>query len=375
MTSQLKDAQPTEVRPADHLQREVRLPQSHRGVLWAGTATAAAAFAGLLALQPRPHRLESLPAADDDTPLGATAQPTEPAPYPIALGPELPAPHGGEARLVLHRDKTYVILQSDASVTWGRGPIRPLASARDDLMRSAHRALKQEHLSDELAAWRGRRVHLYGQDELACTGIAGQPELVATIADDGITGDDMASFEGAYAIAAPIEVTEGDCTQAIWARDSELPAPALARLSPLKGARRRAALKTFRALPAHRKLQTEYSGDGLWDRPWGDDPSAIRLQGRDSTLVVVTAQVGGCGDFEAQLTAVFEEQEDGSLELRSAAPGLGSLAYPRAAADLNGDGQLELFVQGDGLDYAIVSNPGDLQVREEYSIPIFYCLC
>ncbi|MCP4448341.1 MAG: hypothetical protein GY811_23825, partial [Myxococcales bacterium] len=94
----------------------------------------------------------------------------------------------------------------------------------------------------------------------------------------------------------------------------------------------------------------------------------------EQELVFVQAQVGGCGDFDVQLGTVFERVADGTLQVLQSENTF--MAAIEAAADVDGDGDLDLITHGDGYDRTLMlhSEKG-LSTGSHSDVGIYYCRC
>lgn len=300
--------------------------------------------------------------------------PTEPA---LQTVPKVaPTAVGAEARIVIHAGKrTYLVLQDGASKDWGTGPIK---TTIDDYLTTLRQSTKATALDPGQRAWHGAKVTLYDAKGHVCNGIVESIDLLEQFAGDSMTegGWDEHRKDGP-ALVARITSTQANCKGATWARHADLPAPSLGRIRKGTRSTRKEARKAFRSSIAYRKIQEQHEDAGLagkWDAFW-KQPLTIRVvQSAGQELVFVQAQVGGCGDFRAQLGTLFVRQTDGTLKAMPSDNNL--LADIEAAADIDGDGDLDLITLGDGYDRSLMlQNDSEFSQMVHVHVGLYYCRC
>ena len=157
-------------------------------------------------------------------------------------------------------------------------------------------------------------------------------------------------------LAGEIEPAEGTCAGAQWARATDLAEPAVYVPTEATGALAATALARFRQLPAwvnaqegYRSVPPEDAGV-RWDEHGGAHPTVTLWQttppGRRYVSVVSHVSTGGCGDFAARVSAVFEAVGN-DLVLQSD-PNDPGVFDPQAATDADGDGTAD-FITPAGL--------------------------
>lgn len=218
----------------------------------------------------------------------------------------------------------------------------------------------------------GRMASLHGPSGLVCRGlvvdVSVQARLFVGDLDMIEAGDDEAESEarqraagtpeelarrfrqagvnGAVDVVGTIEPIWGDCTGAIWARFDEQPVDA-AEAHPAPAALRDLAIDAFRQTGAYREVQERYEAardEGMaetWDMHDGA-PEVVIIEHRLGTLVQVRATTSqGCGEPGGDLGLIFRLEGEKLLELDADIVGSRPLV---GAADLDGDGQLELLL-------------------------------
>ncbi len=236
-------------------------------------------------------------------------------------------------------------------------------------------------------AWEGREVVGYGAQGEVCRGKLGRPRLLArAIPHFGVVQGWEGREEGTAPappaqIAAELWDLAGEagrllvaplagCERAVYARPADAPAPAIFAAAEDAALEKRAR-NAFRALPAHKAIQTDfasnYAGKGPWDGGAGD---VVVFRG-PTTWVAVSARAGdGCGDFYGELWALW--RLDGRrLVLLSDPEAPGTFFAPEAAADLDGDGVPELLQR----DRLARPDAGVWRVTEDITTPFLDCPC
>ena len=149
-----------------------------------------------------------------------------------------------------------------------------------------------------------------------------------------------------HPLVAALRPVSGDCDGAVAATTAGDASPALSTPTRPSDARESQALRAFRALPQHARVGVDYETSWLeevraierdraanpvalggehpaapklgvtWDTHGEATPTVRELVVGGETLVWVSASVGeGCGDFSAQLSAVFRRSARGELSV------------------------------------------------------------
>jgi hypothetical protein len=291
---------------------------------------------------------------------------------------------GGGQWLVLHRKPP---------ADWARGEPEILDY---ELPVSAVKHVDEHALPPALQAWRGRAVHLLSWSGPRCIAEVGQLRLIGRavpLDEPRGNGEERSAEQTLTAarelwdltrpvLAARLTSLSGDCKGATWARDAERPTPLV---SPARAAPRaeiaEAALAALQAVPAYRAVARRFQASefvqtaGPWEHHEGEEPVVIQLEDRatQSTLVAVSMASGGfCEPWYGQLTAVWRvtgsASDDVGLELLGATE---ELLLPSATADLDGDGEPEIFFNG-----GVIHNSGaGITIRDEVPVPSYHCPC
>ncbi len=305
----------------------------------------------------------------------------EVAPAEVAPEPEVaPAPSldlDGRLQLAF-ANEAGLVLSTDASLAWGTGRLRAHAGP------GAHRAAKRADLGkvpEALWAQRGRTFDVYGASGKLCTARLGELSILAQ--HNGPSLFDVfhgqeAYEDGAYerfeqhppsakATRAKVWssvgedsawlvaelVSDSSCEGALWARDAELPPPALLhrvdgpspvieqRIAAHEASPKLAELKVayqewLEQYPEERHDYPEWSTiereHPATARAWLDESGAARL---------VELEFGytedGCGDFAETSISSVDLVTDGGFEPTPHETG------PLAVFDADLDGQYELL--------------------------------
>jgi hypothetical protein len=293
-----------------------------------------------------------------------------PAQTPIDRPVALPSAIDG-ALIVSGHGGPFLILATDASVEWADAGgqfhvedgtvtiVRPTTAAVDTIE----------------ASFVGREFDLYGQDGVVCR--ASARELVAynryVSYDDPTDLENALETAGEPTLAVRLAPMRGDCATAAWAREAYLPEPMLAFWDDDEGTTTSVALAAFRELPAYREIQKQYRKETGQKGPWHEQ-EGFSLEYRpysNDRVVVVSASGGGCGEFEAALTAV--------IRVRGAeAAVLATYDLPMRvteSADMDGDGKLDFVITEDLFDRAILSSKDNYRRKSSLSIPFVGCRC
>lgn len=293
----------------------------------------------------------------------------------LGAGDERPAAIApGAFFLTVEHHGVYAVLHTEPEPGWSEGA--PMLISRDEVVVTRKNA-RLSALPQSLAALRGRSVRVYGRNGALCTGTL-QSLVVLHRVDvhfgteqrwDG-TGDEPGPRYSAEQIAADawgvgtdgallageIDPTEGTCTGAQWARVTDLAEPAVYVPTEATGALATTALTRFRQLPAWLNAQESYrsappdDAGVRWDGHGGAHPTVTLWQttppGRRYVSVVSNVSAGGCADFSARVSAVFEVV--GSDLVLQTDPNDPGVFDPQAATDADGDGTAD-FITPAGL--------------------------
>lgn len=273
--------------------------------------------------------------------------------------------HRDLSQAVLLADEAGVVLSTRPEEAWAKGEVQP---GKGEF--TALRPVDVAALPAEMAAWQKRKVKLMGPAGPLCEGAITGFSLVGRVTPHFGTVQEWQGTEGgekwsAARIAAELWTEAGGdgrvlvgelaktCTGALWAFDAEKTAPVVAPATKIPpGPLLEAAVRAFRRLPLHAQIQNEF---GAQAAPWSADAEARtgawRFAHPTATLVMVSAQRGGCADPYGDLTAIFRLTGPDSaprLALLSAMS-YGERAAPLSAFDLDGDGTLEILFGPEGL--------------------------
>lgn len=317
---------------------------------------------------------EANPSAPAAPIVEAGATEPEVAPAPVAAAPAtLPVVHAGKRAFVVLAPSGA---RDAAGAELAEGPPRLVETDVEGAF-AAERAVAVGRLSAESRALVGRRVRLVGERGAVCEAVVGEISLLERVYPDGedyarwsgTAKDDRgralprlspeaiarelwgqtdagepAHDAADHPLVAALRPVSGDCDGAVAASDaSPDQAGALSAPERPSDALESRALRAFRALPQHVRVGVDYQTQWLeevraieraseselglggerpeapklrltWDTHAEATPTVRQVVVGGETLVWVSATVGeGCGDFSAQLSALFRRSDDGEL--------------------------------------------------------------
>lgn len=307
---------------------------------------------------------------------------------------------------VLHEGGPRIVLAQSAADEWATGAATLVSKAYPVVARRAVNT-KTKDLPAELVAAQGRRVTLFKAGSVVCEAkIVGLSILALVEPHFGLRGEwegageegktpltdpeiadeawELAGTEGRFVVADLEPAPGASCEGATWARDPMAAPEAVARASVPSASLHRRALAAFRALPAYGELQRSYRDSdpqtkGAWEEAADIDlnVSEMKLGAGAGTWVWVSAHTtGGCGDFYAQLSALFELRQGpfGPELVARFASQESPESAPEAALDggNEADGRVEILFPGARL-HAPSASAG--YVLEKLHVPSFDCPC
>jgi hypothetical protein len=273
-------------------------------------------------------------------------------------------------------------------------------------------AVDEKRLDEGARRWKGRKLRVFDETGARCVGTVGElallvrvdPHFSTTQEWSGLASDDSGELvpsgkphsqariaREAWAMAEPILVGRlgGDCASVTgrpdatrWARDAELPEPALGAVTDdVDSALRAEAERQVRRHPA--VAQAERAARTATDREEGTPEPTIRvfsIRGKEtpSLLLATFESPGGCDDYVG-MTFIWRPGGSGKRpKLQLLNDPEAGLFTPRAAFDLDGDGQLELLGEqgGIGIGSTDLLRPGSgYGDRESLEITSLDCYC
>lgn len=321
-----------------------------------------------------PHRAAT---TSPVAPMQQVALPSIHEPAPVV---EASVPAAAEGRLVIHsHDRAYLVLQTSAPKAWGKSTIRKRVD-KDGFLSTLSQDVRVSSVPAELLAYRDREFVLHDAGGYVCTATAGPLKLLQQRASDyepDATGpQEWDEYANEPLLVSELAATSGRCKDALWARDASLVPAAIGRVSAATGAGKREARAAFRATAEYKTLQAGFvaeGGTGRWDASDRGTSTITSINSAREELVFIGTQAGGCGDFEAQVGMVFRRDARGELERVPSEQGL--MLAVDAAADLDGDGDLELITTGDGLDRSLMHQSEGFVEDTRSAISIYFCRC
>ena len=294
----------------------------------------------------------SAPATDED--LAAVAAPAAVPDGVLPVEPSEPSapvatnPTPFDSALVVHvGDRAYLVLDAAPELAWAEG--KPDVSAVEgEGFYAVTRPVAEGHVPARARGTLGKRVSLFGAAGAVCEAVVDEVTLLGRVSPDGDTyskwrGEardeadhvlpatpraEMADeawtmAEGSIVLAATLRPV-GRCADASFALLGAETSRAsnVATLRDADTTTTARALEAFRALPAYSTHATDYLAyakempDAVtaptWERHGESSPRVTSVRTTTEKLVWVTANVdGGCGDFGAELSALFRETDSG----------------------------------------------------------------
>lgn len=278
---------------------------------------------------------------------------TDPVHAPLGVATAIEAPVASAASstekvarrdvaLVVHASgRSWVVLDAAPDPTWEAGAPALVGDDVEGTVAVA-RTVDASKVSAVAKESVGRRVRLLGRHGVACEATIDGLAILGRVAPDGdvyarwrgeardeadrplpappksdIANEAWDLAEGARTLVGSLGSMSGRCDEATFA---------VAQLGQVvihpreaSDETRRAALLAFRALPEHQSHARDYAeeaDDTLSGVPWDSRDEAMpvveTLAQGDQELVWVSAGAGGgCGDFSAQLSALFRKTPRG----------------------------------------------------------------
>ena len=237
-----------------------------------------------------------------------------------------------------------------------------------------------------------RELVLYGADGVVCFGVTGARALLYRDQRDPSDPDAGVHFAERAAesapgglLVAPLAVDGGDCTGAVWARESTLTAPRVfvpeGEPTPLDDAEwARPLWRTARALPEYESAQRDFEQHAKESSlepttlPWDEQPEAVRtaqryvdLDSGESLVSVDLSSLGGCGDFNDALWTLAGARE---THPRGVSASMRASGGTKTVLDIDDDGVLEVL-SGNMLQVTTENGPRFFTLPEAY----FVCPC
>lgn len=328
-----------------------------------------------------------------------------PAPAPSAPAPEKVPGMPDEidpslfAHVLVEHGKTYVILDASPDVDrWAQGAPTLVS---DEYPVITRREIVPTTLPASLVRRIGTPVRVYGPQGAVCEGKLGPISLISRVEPeynvrqqwkgedyDGtpippanaeqIAEEAWSMAEGGRSLVAELGDVQGDCKDAMFARDRDLPQarPFTVKDAPVALATRAAA--EMRNLAGYAEIDEIYQGSSIQtpDVPWeqhnGATPTVKVFSGEGATYVWLDADAGEvCSEFRGKLTALWK-LEGGSakdaafMKLYEGADDF----LPSTLVHLDRDRSPSLL----GHQSVLRKGPNGFAVRS-VSVPYFLCPC
>jgi hypothetical protein len=256
------------------------------------------------------------------------------------------------AYVVMEIDKKpYVVITTDGNDAWGDGAlVGPIEDFHKLAMMKAPKAPNQD-------TWKARAMTVFDAAGKSCSGTVGAMWLVSggtphfgevqtwngdpDISDDGKVWTPAERAQAVWGMATPVLVAElavtGGCKPVV-AVDPATKAVVYGEVAT-DPHHNDEALKAFRGLAAYQAIEQDFTDNYDGHGDWAPAPSVTTYTGGGRTFVAVSAQEGdGCGDFEGELSVLFEDK-GGKL---TALPSPDGSLDPSLLLDTDGDGAVEV---------------------------------
>ena len=294
-----------------------------------------------------------------------------PLPVPVATAPApgvAPAALPFDLAPVIEDGGLRVVLATEVEPQWLADAIEV---SDHEGIRLVERPLAASGAA-RFARMQGLRLRLLGEAGRSCVAEVGRVSAVGRFAPDDLGEGESAmdvsaawqAAAGSHVIAGELAPVTGDCAGALWAQPEAAEPPVAASVAGASADQTRRASDLLRASPDFAERTA--------GAPVRFEVDAVAIEGGE-TVLVASALVEGCADFEPVLSTLYAVQADGSLHPLGGDTTIGSIA---AAADVDRDGHAEILVRGDALDSSILRRRTDGYRQEMHvAVPIYGCRC
>jgi hypothetical protein len=303
---------------------------------------------------------ETTPATEKMVAATTTAMTATTAPRPVAD----PAHEVIRMAPVLREGRVRVLLRSEVDDKWLGGP--GTLTEHDGLL-VVTRPLGHAGRA-EVARAIGAQVRLQRAGGGWCAAVVTGAVALARI-DGGGEIDQDAGAEGVWQAADASRVIAGDlaiegsCADALWASSASLPAPAAGAIAEAPAEVRRDAITALRARPEYKDM-TDGSGSEAFE------VSTLTTGGERVVVAKFLAET--CTGQQPVLTG-FWRAEAGGLHFMATEERVTGIP---AAADVDGDGRMEILIEDDLLGAAVLrGESGRYRVEQRAPVDIRGCRC
>jgi hypothetical protein len=265
---------------------------------------------------------------------------------------------------VIREGRARVLLRDEVDDSWLGGP--GTLTEHDGLL-VVTRPLGHAGRA-EVARAIGAQVRLQRAGGGSCAAVVTGAVALARV-DGGGEVDRDAGAEGVWQAADASRVIAGDlaieggCADALWASSASLPAPAAATIAAAPADLRGEAIAALRARQEYKDL-TDGSGSETFE------VSTLTTGGEKLVVAVFLAET--CTGQQPVLTGFWRAEAGG---LRFLATEERATGIP-AAADVDGDGRMEVLIEDDLLGAAVLRGEGDrYRVEQRAPVDIRGCRC
>lgn len=327
------------------------------------------------------------------------------------------APSTEDFMSVVHTRRLYAVLADEADEAWSHG-LAGLDSDESTTTDAARRLVLEASVPASAPKPPSGTLALYDASGVACHAKAGKRFLLRRVfnSDGSMSNPTVEREEGSRGrrtprelaeriweaasegtlLVAELEVIDGSCEHALWARSTARPTPRVFTRAEATAELSARIARAVQKLPADERIQRTYrkivkesfpdSGpdDGTtprWERFDGSAPSVVVWNTAQDTMVTYAATAGGCGDFYGAIWVVFRLQGD-TLSLVAQSEGSSvpdDLAFT-SLVDLDGDGNVDMLgnTWNSARGEANVTARGDVRgmtLIQDISPPFHGCGC
>lgn len=285
-------------------------------------------------------------------------------------------------------------LHASPTEAWTRGA--PKMSSMAGVV-TTKKDVDEGKLPAEMLAWKGKKVEMFSPSGVVCEGTIRDFAMLSrvtphfgTVARWTGTGDFQGEPKppaaevakeawgmGALVLIGQVKQETGDCAKAIWGRGAATEKMLAAAATKTDPTTKNAMLAEMRRSKPYQDLQSTYLREKEPKDPprWEDFQSTVTALEMDhpsgTKIVTLSITAGpGCGAFGGTLSQAWTMQKDGRLS--SIQDPSGDELSPSSAADVDGDGQLDLLFQ-EAIMHAKPS--GKLESRQKLEVPFLDCGC
>lgn len=352
--------------------------------------------------------LFSLAACTPTLPTQITSTPVQRVEVPSNL-PERASLRGESLRLVTQMGGSpAVILEASPEESWARGEARIVYYEDGEML--TRKDVEYSALPADLFGWLTQEVKLFNGKEEVCEGSVKRLSMRGSLyisdkeypfgrdaKEDPMTQEELtqAAWESSSVwLVAELSTTGEGCEEALFARLSELPAPAQARPEDAPESLKDLAIDRLHKLPAFAELKSDFEsyswyGEGAtteeleaeradrissWQQSYASSAEVNLFKATDGTTLVFASVYagGGCGDFDGGLWALWKVVGSASTrELQLISSARDFALWPTVIVDADGNGTWELLER----QSVFGITDGSYEVKESVYVPYDVEMC